>query len=169
MTCFCLADYEHGVSKVQYKWPKEKSTLLAYFNKKVTKTSKNTLKTYRPKLYWIKLTFQKIKFFFCHIKSFFNLKSSLLTLYFSVRLSVQYTLKSLYLIQKQKNMLQKRIDPNCIIINFSFHNFENGFGQIKSDFNFKSSFLALDFGHKGQCGVLAQTCSFLNTLPIKTA
>ena len=51
------------------------------------------------------------------------------------------------------------IDPNLIIINFSFHNLKNGFFQIKSDFNLKSSFLALDFGHKGQSGDLAQTCS----------
>ena len=49
------------------------------------------------------------------------------------------------------------MDPNCILINFSFHIFKNGFIQIKSDFNLKSSFLALDFGHKGQSGVLAQT------------
>ena len=56
-------------------------------------------------------------------------------------------------------MLQKCIDPNSIIMNFSFHDFENGFFQIKSDFNLKSSFLALDFGHKYQSGVLAQTCS----------
>ena len=66
---------------------------------------------------------------------------------FSVRLSAQYTLNTLYLTQKHKNMLQKRIDPNCIIINLSFQNFKNGFCQIKSDINLKSSFLMLDFGH----------------------
>ena len=68
-------------------------------------------------------------------------------------------------------MLQKRIDPNCITTNFSFHNFKNGFYQIKSDFNLKSSFLVLDFGHKGQSGPLFQTCrvpiesNFFNTCP----
>ena len=56
-------------------------------------------------------------------------------------------------------MLQKHIDPNCFIINFSFPNFKNEFCQIKSDFNLKSSFLAVDFGHKGHSGVLAQTRS----------
>ena len=56
-------------------------------------------------------------------------------------------------------MLQKRIDPNCIKINLSFHNFKNKFRQIKSDLNLKSFFLTLDLGNKGQSGVLAQTCS----------
>ena len=76
---------------------------------------------------------------------------------FLVRVSVQYTLNTLYLTQKQKCMLQKHIDPNCIIIDFSFHNFKNGFCQMKLDFNLNSSFLALYFGHKVQSGVLAQT------------
>ena len=55
-------------------------------------------------------------------------------------------------------MLQKRIDPNCSIITFCLPNFKNRFCQIKSDFNLKSSLLALEFGYKGQSGVLAQTC-----------
>ena len=57
-------------------------------------------------------------------------------------------------------MLQKHIDPNCNKIILSFHNFINGFCQNKSDLNLKSSFLTLDFGHKGQSGFLAQTFSF---------
>ena len=65
----------------------------------------------------------------------FNLKSSLLTLDFSVWLCVQYTLITLYLTLKHKNMLQKRIDPTCIMINFGFYSFKNGFCQNKSDFN----------------------------------
>ena len=68
--------------------------------------------------------------------------------------------------KNHKNMLQKRIDPNCIIINFTFHNFNSGFFQIKSDFNLKSFFLAPAFGHKGQSGVLAQTCSVQNCLKL---
>ena len=59
-TCCCLADYGHGVSKVWCKWPKEKSMLLAYLIKKWQKNQQITLKTYRPKLYWIKLKFQKV-------------------------------------------------------------------------------------------------------------
>ena len=78
---------------------------------------------------------------------------------FSVWLSVQYTQNALYLTQKHKNMLQKSIDPNYIIRNRSFNKLKNGFCQIKSDLNLKSSFLSLDFGHKGQSGALAQTCS----------
>ena len=88
-------------------------------------------------------------------KSHFNLNSSLLMLNFSISLSVQFTLNTFYLTQKQKDMLQKRMDPNCIIIDFSFHNFKNRFFQIESDFNLKSSFSALYFGHKGQFRVLA--------------
>ena len=56
-------------------------------------------------------------------------------------------------------MLQKLIDPNCIITNFCYHHFKNWFCQNKSDFNLKSSFLGLDFGHKGQSWVLARKCS----------
>ena len=56
-------------------------------------------------------------------------------------------------------MLQKHIDLNSIIINFSFHNFKIGFCPIKSDFNLRSSFLAVDFGHEGQSGALALTCN----------
>ena len=52
----------------------------------------------------------------------FNLKSSLLMLTLLVWLSIQYKLNTLYLTQKHKIMLQKRIDPNFIIINLSFHN-----------------------------------------------
>ena len=51
-------------------------------------------------------------------------------------------------------MLQKRIEPNFIIINLSFHNFKNVFCQNKSDLISKSSFFSLDFGHKSQSGVL---------------
>ena len=40
-TCCCLADFGQGVSKVWYKWPKEKSMLLAYFSKKWQKHKKN--------------------------------------------------------------------------------------------------------------------------------
>ena len=83
----------------------------------------------------------------------------MLTLDFSVQLSVQYTLDTLYLTQKQKHMLQKRTDPNCIIINFSVYDFQNGFCLNKFDFNLNSCYLTLDFGHKGQYGVLAETCS----------
>ena len=61
--------------------------------------------------------------------------------------------------KKHKNLLPKRIDPNFIIINLTFHNFKNRFFQIKSDLNLKTYFLTIDFGHKGQSGVLAQTCS----------
>ena len=56
-------------------------------------------------------------------------------------------------------MLQKHKDPTCIKIKLSFHNFINRFYHIKSDLNLKSSFLTLDFGHKGQSGDIAQTCS----------
>ena len=42
-------------------------------------------------------------------------------------------------------MLQKHIDPNCILINLSFHNFKNVFCQIKSNLNLKSSFLTQKF------------------------
>ena len=86
-------------------------------------------------------------------------KSSLLTLDFLVWLSVQYTLNTLYLTQKHKNILQKRIEQNCIIINLNFHNFKNVFCPNKSDLISNSSFFSLDFGHKSQSGVLAQTCS----------
>ena len=62
----------------------------------------------------VELDFSSKKFLngFCHIKSHFNLKSSLLKLNFSVWLSVKYTLNTMYLAQKHKNMLQKFIDPN---------------------------------------------------------
>ena len=105
------------------------------------------------------MSFNEFKNVFFQIKSNLISKSSLLTLDFSVWLSVQYTLNTLYLTQKHKNMLQKRIEPNCIIINLSFHNFKNVFCQNKSDLISKSSFFSLDFGHKSQSGVLAQTCS----------
>ena len=105
------------------------------------------------------LSFNEFKNGFCQIKSNFISKTSLLTLDFSVWLSVQYTLNTLYLTQKHKNMLQKRIEPNCIIINLSFHNLKKVFCQTKSDLISKSSFFSLDFGHKSQPGVLAQTCS----------
>ena len=78
--------------------------------------------------------------FFCQIKSNLISKSSLLKLDFSVMLSVQYTLNTLYLTQKHKNMLQKRIEPNYIVINLSFHNFKKVFCQNKSDLISKSSF-----------------------------
>ena len=64
-----------------------------------------------------------LKVFFCHIKSNLISESSLLTLDLSVWLSVQYTINTLYLTQKHKNMLQKRIEPNCIVKNLSFHDF----------------------------------------------
>ena len=35
-----------------------KSDINGYFNEKVTTTPKKGLKTYRPKLYWVKLEFQ---------------------------------------------------------------------------------------------------------------
>ena len=55
-----------------------------------------------------------------------------------------------------KNILRE----STFNINLSFHNFTNGFCQIKLDLNLKSSFLPIDFGHKGQYRVLAQTYSF---------
>ena len=85
----------------------------------------------------------------------------MLTLDFPVPVSVQYTLNTLYLTQKHKNMLQKPIDPNCTKKKLSFHYFNNRFFHIKLDFNLKSSFLTLDFSHKGQSRDLAQTCKIL--------
>ena len=46
---------------------------------------------------------------------------------FLVLLRVQYILNKLYIVQKQKNMLQKLLDPNYTKINLSFHNSKNGF------------------------------------------
>ena len=109
------------------------------------------------------MSFNKNKNGFCHMKFHLNLKSSLLTLDFSVWLSVQYT-HTLYLTQKHKNLLQKRINPNCIIINVSFNNFKNGFCHIKSDLNLKSSFLTLHFILS-----LRSNMQCLNALPVKTA
>ena len=50
---------------------------------------------------------------------------------FFVLLSVQYTLNTLYLTQKHKNIFDKRTDPNCTKIDLIFHNFKDGFCQIK--------------------------------------
>ena len=47
-----------------------------------------------------------------------------------------------------------------MLIKFSFHNFKNGFCQIKSDYNIKSFFLALDFGHKGHSISNRKFCCF---------
>ena len=58
------------------------------------------------------LSFKKKNIYIsCHIKSHFNLKSSLLTLDFSVWLSVEYTLNTLYLTQKLKKYSQKTDRP----------------------------------------------------------
>ena len=137
-------------AKSDVNGPKE-TRLLTYFNlKKSDKNTKNFFKNFiDPNFIELNLSFKKNLNDFCHIRSHFNL-----TLDFSVRLSVQYTLNTLYLTHKKhKHMLQKRIDPNCTMINFRFHYFKNGFSQIKSDFNLKSPFLALYVGHKGQSRV----------------
>ena len=126
----------------------------------MTKTAKNRFyKRIDPNCIELNLSFNEFKNVFCQIKSNLISKSSLLTLGFLVWLSVQYTLNTLYRAQKHKNMLQKHIETNSIIINFSFQNFKNVFCQNKSDLISKSSFFSLGFGHKSQSGVLAQTCS----------
>ena len=52
-------------------------------------------------------------------------KSSSFTLDSSGRMIVQYALHTLYTTQKHKIKLQKRIDPLCIVIVYSFYVFEN--------------------------------------------
>ena len=89
-----IMDMESPKSDVNGPKKKVHFRRILMFTKSDKNTKKKTLRTYRPKCYWI----------------------------------------------KQKNMLQKGIDQNCIIINFSFHDFKNGFCQIKSDFNLKSFF-----------------------------
>ena len=48
---------------------------------------------------------------FFHIKSYLNISSSLLALDFSVLLSIQYTLKTLFLTQKHKKYTPKTYRP----------------------------------------------------------
>ena len=161
-----IIDMESPKSEVN--GPKKKVSFWRILTKKWQKNQTKTLKKHiYPNCIELNLSFKKIEYDFRHIKSHSNLKSSWLALDFSVRLSVQYTRNTLYLAQKHKNMLQKRTNPNCIIINASFHNFKIGGCQNKSDLNLKSSFLTLDFGHKGQSGVLAQTCSVWTLYQLK--
>ena len=122
----------------------------------MTKTLKKiTLKHIDSNCLELNLSFNKLVNIFCLFKSNFNLFNgrffSLAECTIHTKHTVPYT--------KTQNMLQKRMNPNCIIINLSFHNFKNWFWQNKTDWNLKSSFLTLDFGHTGQSGVLAQTCS----------
>ena len=154
-----LAIMDMASAKSDVNGPKKKVCFWRILIKKWQKHKKKVKKHIDPNCIELNLSFNEFKNGFCQIKSDLISKSSLLTLDFSVRLSVQYTLNTLYLTQKHKNMLQKHIEPNCIIINLSFHNFKNGFCQNKSDLISKSSFFSLDFGHKGQSGVLTQTCS----------
>ena len=139
--------------------PKQKVRFWRISIKTWQEQQKIGLKRIDPNCIELNLSFNEFKNGCCQIKSNLILKSSLLTLDFSVWLSVQFTLNTLYLTQKHKNMLQTRIEPNCIIVNLSFHNFKNVFCQNKSDLISKSSVFPLDFSHKIQSGVLALTCS----------
>ena len=125
---------------------------------KVTKTQKKYFqKRIAPLYIGPGQSFYNFKNCLDQVKLDLNLKSSSLTLDFSGRLSVQYTLHTLYITHKHKKMFQKRIDPLYIGLVKGFYNFFNGFDQNKSDLNLKSSLLTLDFDVKFTLDTLYDT------------